>query len=206
MLFSKLSLLFAGLGPSVFVAASLMQPREAGLEVTSVTYKGSGCPQGSLTGVFEPATNSFNVTVQGLRAELEKDKGGDHARCHIVVGLRTSASRQINVLRGDFHGHVYLQKGMTAYEKNTYSFAGSPGTTEMKWPFTGPVNLDTVFTNTMNTTLVSQCGGDFTLQIDNELILRRGNATKDAEGYINVSSLTGNLGNTIVLEQKECTN
>lgn len=72
MLFSKIPLLCAGLGPSTFVAASLMQPREASLEVTGVSYKGSGCPQGSLTGMFEPSTNSFNVTIKELKAELGK--------------------------------------------------------------------------------------------------------------------------------------
>lgn len=71
-MFSKISLVCAGLGPSAFVAASPMQPGEAELEVTSVSYKGSGCSQGSLTGVFEPSTNSFNVTIKELKAELGK--------------------------------------------------------------------------------------------------------------------------------------
>ena len=85
MLFSKISLLCAGLGPSAFVAANLIQPRETELEVTGVSYKGSGCPQGSLTGVFEPTTNSFNVTIKDLKAELGKLTDGLIYFCALLI-------------------------------------------------------------------------------------------------------------------------
>ncbi|KAL1637816.1 hypothetical protein SLS56_000371 [Neofusicoccum ribis] len=180
--------------------------RDDWLSVTSVEYSGSGCPEGSLTGEFCPATNSFNVSISEMKAELEDGKSGDHANCHIKVGLRTAASKQVNVLKGDFTGHVYLSsKGMTAYEKNTYSFAGNDGDHEMRWDFDGPVDLDTVFTNELKTTFLSPCGGDFTLQIDNVLMLKRGDdAEDDDDGYIEISRLTGSLGHTLLLEEKDC--
>lgn len=110
------------------------------------------------------------------------------------------------MLRGEFSGHVKLEsEGMTAYEKNTYSFSKNKGEHEMRWDFKGPTDLDTVFTNDIKTTFLSPCGGDFELILDNILELRRGDKAKqDDDGYIEISKLTGNLGHALVLEEKDC--
>lgn len=47
-------------------------PTASGLTITSLSYFGDGCPDGSLTGEFCPETSSFNVSIKDLKAILRK--------------------------------------------------------------------------------------------------------------------------------------
>lgn len=240
MLLPILTVLTTAAAAALALPGPLLHPRDDWLTVTGYNYTGTGCPDGSLTGQFWPATNTFNITIASTKAALGKcplsfpptqekkkrlltlfpHKKDDNSStsivtCYVNIFLRTAAHSQVNIHRGDFLGHVYLSApGMTAYEQNTYSFAAANGTSlrqtagwhQMRWEFEGPADLDTVFANELETAFVSPCGGEFALQIDNVLGLERGGerVVGGAEGFVELSRLTGTLGHALVLEERVC--
>ncbi|KAK7535149.1 uncharacterized protein J3D65DRAFT_442320 [Phyllosticta citribraziliensis] len=182
-------------------------PTASGLTITSLTYYGDGCPEGTLQGQFCPETSSFNVTITELKAILQDGKPSDDASCHIEVGFKTESQIQLNLLQGDFYGSCYLESaGMTALAHSSVSFAGNSGGSNIPWLFYGPVDAKAVYEHNLLEVFVSQCstGGDFLMLVDLVLHVTRGPAAADAVGYIDIDQLTGAISQAYVLQPSPC--
>ncbi|KAL1388747.1 hypothetical protein HDK64DRAFT_308433 [Phyllosticta capitalensis] len=182
-------------------------PTASGLTITSLSYFGDGCPDGSLTGEFCPETSSFNVSIKDLKAILQDGQPSDDASCHIEVGFKTEAQIQLNLLQGDFYGSVYLEEaGMTALAHSSVSFAGNAGGTNIPWLWYGPIDTKAVYEHNLLAVFVSQCsaGGDFLMLVDLVLHVTRGPASSSAVGFVDIDQLTGALSQAYVLQPSPC--
>jgi hypothetical protein len=111
MSLSLFGLAFVLLGAFASEAADL-----SSVQITSVTYKGSGCPDGSVHTVFSPASgqfsilyDAFSVNVGGITRETTDVRG-----CEVNIGLKLPFGYAINVESADFRGFVALDGGVIA--------------------------------------------------------------------------------------------
>jgi hypothetical protein len=117
--------------------------------------------------------------------------------------LITTANTQVVVAGGDFKGHVKLDKGVYGKQQNQVKFANNPGVTNYQWEFKGPVDTDTVFTNVLNSTFVTNCsqGGKFRMILNNYLTL----TTQDGgSGSISVSELDAEIKQSMKIDTYSC--
>lgn len=109
--------------------------------------------------------------------------------CYLNSTRFNVSRNKLTLLSGDYKGHVNITEGVYAKQQNQYKFKDNEGVTNMQWEFTGPVDTATVFTNVMNTTLLSPCqsaGSKFTMIINNYLTL----TTEDGgSGSISVAGI-----------------
>ncbi|TQN73638.1 putative secreted protein [Colletotrichum shisoi] len=182
---------------------SIQQRQNTVLIVTSFEYSGEGCPQGSLQGSLG-ADGDFDVFYKNLKTSISPGQPKVKIRCQMKVGLQTTASKQLVIVSGTYKGHVRLTKGAWAKNQNQYKFADNPGEIDMEWPFTGPVNATTSFTNKLSTEFQSGCnsnGGQFTMIINNYLTMT---TEGTGEGEISVSELDGAVEQSVKLTTKDC--
>ncbi|CCF39392.1 hypothetical protein CH063_02117 [Colletotrichum higginsianum] len=201
-LLSFLALGFAG-AAIASPLASIQQCQDAALTLTSLEYSGEGCPEGSLQGTLG-IDGDFDVFYKNLTASIKPKEPKVNIRCQIKVGLQTSASKQLVIVSGAYKGHVRLTEGAWAKNQNQYKFANNPGTIDMEWPFKGPVDVATVFSNKLNIEFQSGCnsnGGQLTLIINNYLTMT---TEGTGEGEISVQELDGAIEQSIKLATKDC--
>ncbi|KAK7611183.1 hypothetical protein BKA81DRAFT_430503 [Phyllosticta paracitricarpa] len=182
-------------------------PTASGLTITSLTYYGDGCPQGSLRGEFCSETSSFNVSISELNAILQDGQPSDDSSCHIEVGFKTESQIQLNLLQGDFYGSVFLEcEGMTALAHSSVSFAGSASSSNIPWLFNGPIDTKAVYEHNLVEVFASQCstGGDVLMLIDLVLHVTRGPAAQETVGYVDINELTGAISQAYVLQPSPC--
>ncbi|KAK1962301.1 hypothetical protein LY78DRAFT_616226 [Colletotrichum sublineola] len=203
---STLALVFAGAAVCSPLSRVIERQNAADntpITVTSVNYSGDGCPPGTLDGKLG-SDGSFDVLYKALNASIHPGQPEVETKCHIEVGLETSADRQLVILSGTYRGHVKLTEGATAKNQNQYKFANNDGVTNMEWPFKGPVDLSTAFVNQLNTEFQSGCnstGGKFTLIVDNILTMT---TEGGGEGQISITELDGAVKQSIKMQTKNC--
>ncbi|TDZ74466.1 putative secreted protein [Colletotrichum trifolii] len=198
-----LALGFAGAAFASPVVHVERQDQPAAFVVTGLRYNGTGCPEGTLDGVLA-ADGTFDVSYKALSASIKPGEPKVNIKCQIQVDLSTQADTQLVVIDGTYRGHVKLTEGAWAKNQNQYKFANNDGVTNMEWPFKGPVDVATAFTNKLSTEFQSGCnsnGGNFTLIINNYLTLT---TQGTGEGSISVTDLDGAVTQSVKLQTARC--
>ncbi|KAL3417159.1 hypothetical protein PVAG01_11159 [Phlyctema vagabunda] len=201
---SVLAFCFAGAAMASPMVEVAKRGKSVPISITSLEYEGEGCPAGSLTGSLDPNTGEFDVFYRELDASIKPGDDKVKVKCHIEVGLQTSADTQLVVISGTYRGHVRLTKGGWAKNQNQYKFKNNPGTTDMEWVFKGPTDVSTAFTNELATTFKSGCGSDggaYTLIINNYLTMT---TEGSGEGEISIQELDGAIKQSVKLSTEDC--
>jgi Ca2+-binding RTX toxin-like protein len=181
--------LVVSLAPSPNVAAA---PNPQSVYVDSISYGGSGCPQGTVgqsvgndrltfTMIFDTFVASIGPSIP--IAESTKS-------CQFDISLHAPAGWTWTIAAFQARGYVQLDDGISA--THSLEFAGRSATHQTD--FAGQVAKDYLAASSTPPLLLSsaECGGDGVLTVTETLSLI-GDAGTDDQGQITLDSLDGKL-------------
>lgn len=196
-----LALLVAG---SVTVAGAdqvvqAQTPDPSAIIVQSISYVGSGCPQGSVGMSFANDRESFTLIFDSFVASAGPSVPRSEARkaCQIQLMLKAPDGWSFAVLGLDARGYVQLPSGARAVSSLDFELDGRgrerDGGESDSARFSGQVATDYIFSADapVHSRGWSRCGGTSTLEVNAGLKLER--TPNDIGSQITLDSLDGEL-------------
>jgi len=95
---------------SVFVSLQA----SAWLELVAVEYRGSGCPQSSVSIQLDPGGQSFTVLYDQMDSRVDRVQIQDRKSCKVILKINKPKFWGYRVESADFRGFVNLDSGVTA--------------------------------------------------------------------------------------------
>ena len=176
-----------------------------GVYVRSMSYGGSGCPQGSVGKTISSDGSSFTLIFDEYIAEAGYDipRSAGRKTCQVTMDIRVPRGYQYSIATLDTRGYVSLDRGARAYQKSTYYFDRFYEGTFVT-NFRGPIDEDYTVTDEVELEsggVWSPCGSNRLLNIKTEIGVRgrRGN-----EGMLTVDSLDGYVKQIYGLRWRAC--
>jgi hypothetical protein len=180
------------------------------VRVRSLSYAGSGCPQGSVSGRVQAGRDGMMVLFDEFVAEVGPGApfSAKRKNCQLNIDLDYSSGWSYAVKSMNYNGYVSLERGVTASIQASLYFQGSASTATIRKSLTGPLDRNYVIRDSLgNSSAVwSPCGAQRSLNINTQILLSNsGNSRRS--GLIAVSSdagdLPGGVGN-LTLMWKRC--
>ncbi|KAI5790591.1 secreted protein [Peziza echinospora] len=176
--------------------------------IQSISYGGTGCPQGSvgtsLSNDRHTFTLIFDVYVATVGPGIAVAEG--RKNCQINVNLHYPGGFQYSLFTADYRGFVELDAKVTGLQKATYYFAGSSAQASTETTFTGPISKDYLIHDEIpfSSTVWSPCGAVEALNINSQIRLDN-TANKTANGYLTSDSIDGHVTFIVGVQWQACT-
>jgi len=168
-----------------------------------VVANGTGCPRGSWQTDISPDGATFTTTFSKYEVSVEDGTRMSFKDCNLTIKLHSPNGLSYAVSNFYYQGYAFLESGVRGFQTANYYFQGNPvpsADKEKRTDLTGPVDRSYLFQDTVRTADVvwSPCGLDRNLQVVTRLGLQK-NQNKGS-GYINLSSLDGEISGKVVLK------
>jgi hypothetical protein len=193
--------------PSLGSSQQAVGPDPADVYIESLTYGGTGCPQGSVGQSMSDDRSNFTLVFDEFVASTGPGIS-PHERskeCQLEMNLHVPSGWTYSVTSVDYRGYVQLDAGMKATLRATYSFDGVD-ILEPHRTFEGPVSKDYLVhdsTPIQTQGVQAPCGVVTPLGIDSTLqIVPRSNHT--GEGQITIDSQDGKVTTIMGIELHHC--
>ncbi|KAH8599924.1 hypothetical protein B0O99DRAFT_564703 [Bisporella sp. PMI_857] len=173
------------------------------VSVKSISYGGSGCPQGSGVAVAQISESKFLAKLPNVTAVIGPNAAVDDSRknCQINLNLVYPSNLQYAAVSASYVGSTNLDKGVNGVLSTTYYFSGGMWYDQAvaQEVFTGPVKRDySVTQEVADAALVwAACGQNAALNINSAVSLT--SVSSQATG-----SLTDAGGFELNLKWKKC--
>jgi hypothetical protein len=175
---------------------SVSVPNPSGAYFASVNANGSGCPAGSWDAAISQDGKAFTVTFSSYEAFVDPGQAMAIKDCTLGIDLKTPNGFSFSVSSFHYQGYAILDKsGMTARQTAKYYFMGNPvPARELRSDMRGPYDDSYLFTDRIGIAdlVWSPCGAQRRLNVQSRLVLRN-NSRKTGSGYINTSSVDGEV-------------
>jgi hypothetical protein len=182
-------------------------PNPSGVYLASLSANGTGCPAGSWEAAISEDGKAFTVTFSSYEAIVEPGKAFSIKDCTLGLDLKTPQGVSFAITSFYYQGYALLDRdGMTAKQTAKYWFMGNPAAgTENARELSGPYDDSYLFMDEVPVpSLVwSPCGTQRRLNALTRLVLRN-NASKTGSGYLNTSSVDGDLQMVFHLSWRKC--
>ncbi|PVH91906.1 hypothetical protein DM02DRAFT_576540 [Periconia macrospinosa] len=165
-------------------------PPEGSVTIQSVTYGGTGCPQGTLSAQLSDdrtlVTLIFDTYIASIGPTVAVTE--NRKNCQINVNIKYPGGFQYSVLSADYRGYAAIQKGVSGTLKSTYYFSGQTAQSSTEYNFVGPVTGDYLKHDEADSTSTvwSPCGTNGLLNINSQVRLTATNAS--ASGLLTTDS------------------
>jgi hypothetical protein len=203
---SLLAVVILGLvpfAPPTAEAAAVLPPRE--VYVGSVSYGGTGCPQGTVGSSLSNDRSSLTLAFNQLNAATGTGIPITASRknCQLNLNLAVPAGWSYAIATVDYRGYVQLPAGVSAEHKTTAYFQGQTAQVSTGVQFAGPVAKDYVSRDTVAPAaqVWMPCGMTTPLNI-NEQARVIGPANKSAQ--LTTNSVDGKVTLVLGLQWKRC--
>jgi hypothetical protein len=119
-------------------------PDPSGAYIQSVTYAGSGCPQGTIGLSISSDRTTVTMIFDAFIASTGSGRPLTESRksCLMQLTLHLPQGWALTLGKADYRGYVQLDTGLTASRSTTYSFQGFQARFTQPSPFAGPVAQD----------------------------------------------------------------
>ncbi len=182
----------------------VLGPDPTHVTVQSVTYAGSGCPDGSVTTTLAPDRSSFALLIDGFTAFRGPGipLGESFKTCQVELTLALPEGWQYTIGTLDHRGSVTIPKRMKATQQATYYFAGDGKLASADTTFVGPVDKAYLLRDTLpfSSVVWSSCDEVRPLTITTQLQLKGGTEA----GRISAETIDGTLGFVVGLRWRPC--
>ncbi|KAG4412900.1 hypothetical protein IFR04_013974 [Cadophora malorum] len=153
----------------------------------SITYGGSGCPQGSMKFSVPINSTRYIVAFGGYAASIGAGAPLAESRknCQINLKLDYPVGYQYAVAGNTYSGYASLDAGVSAVHKSIYYFSGYEQQSSTQMNFTGPYNAAYAAEDSvLDETSWSPCGTRALLNINNQVrMTRESNSTGSGTLY-----------------------
>jgi hypothetical protein len=172
--------------------------------VQSVTYAGSGCPDGSATVSLDAERDQLAIGFSSFVASKGPGVPLSEASksCQVNLNLHIPQGWQYSITTIEHRGLVQLPKKMKASQQTTYYFQGDGDFATADSSYAGPVSRHYLIRDTLpfSTVAWSSCSTSRPLNITTELDLKGGTDP----GQITTDGMEGRLNFVIALAWKPC--
>jgi len=182
-------------------------PNPTEVYINSITYGGTGCPQGTV-GTFISADRStftliFDSYVASIGPGISVTAG--RLNCQLNVDLQYPSGFQYSVLGTTFRGYAGLDKGVSGVQQATYYFSGSSTQVSTSTTFTGPLSQDYEISDTIpfTSTIFSPCGAALPLNVNSQVRLT--STVSTATGILTDDSIDGKISYVVGVQWQKCT-
>jgi len=198
MLFKLLS--FASLATAAVIEPFVTQTGSVvptgQVTINSITYGGSGCPQGTVSQFISEDKQTFTLIFDSYIVDVGPgiSISKNRANCQINVDLHYPAGFQWSIYTQDYRGYASLDKGVTGLQKATYYFSGMSQQASTSTTFTGPQDGDYLLTDTIpfDSVVWSPCGSDGALNINSQIVVSN-SGNKQGQGELTTDSIDGKV-------------
>lgn len=163
--------------------------------ISSITYGGTGCPQGSVGSYISTDKQTFTLIFDNYVASIGPgvDVTESRKNCQINLGLSYPAGFQYSVFDTIYRGYIGIDSGVTARQEATFYFSGQSAQSTTGTNFSGPKSGDYSITDSLPLTSVvwSPCGSSSALNINSQVRLSTSSTT--ATGQITDDSVDGKI-------------
>ncbi|PNS16198.1 hypothetical protein CAC42_1961 [Sphaceloma murrayae] len=183
-----------------------IKPDPTQVQITGLTYGGTGCPQGTVASVISADRTYMTLIFDSYVASYGPDVAITENRknCQLNVGLRYPGGFQYSLFSADYRGYAALDKGVTGTQKSTYYFSGQTQQTSTQTDFYGPISKDYLINDKAESTSViwSPCGAEGLLNINSQVRLT--STDKKATGVLTTDSVDTKFKQILYLQWKKC--
>jgi len=175
--------------------------------VRSVTYGGSGCPQGSVSQSFNADRTSFTLIFDKYVASVGPGVPILEARknCQLNINLSIPQGWSYSIATVDYRGFVQLPRGMSAEQKSIYYFQGEVAQVSAGTRFFGPVSKDYLARDVIpiNTIVWSSCQVVRPINANTQVRIDKGANTQE-QGAITTDSIDGKVRQILGFQWRRC--
>jgi len=87
---------------------------QALIELRQVEYRGTGCPQNSVSIQIDPSGKSFTVLYDQMDSRVDRVHNNDRKNCKVILKINKPKYLGYRIESADFRGFVNLDHGVTA--------------------------------------------------------------------------------------------
>jgi len=208
----ELENLLAG-SPDVLEAAVIGIPDDGGPDpklvyLETITYGGTGCPQGSVGQSISTDRSTFTmifdkyIAVLGPGVPITENR----KNCQLNLQLHVPQGWQFSIYTSDFRGYVALDKGVHATHKSTYYFAGDSKQASSQLDYDGVIEEDYLAHDeiAVSSRIWSPCGASAALNVASQLRLLKSGGASDAQGQMMNDSQDGHFEHKLGFQWRAC--
>ena len=183
--------------------ASAQSPDPSEVYVQSISYGGSGCPQGSVGSSFANDRKSFTLIFDSFVASTGPNIPVTEGRknCQINVNLHIPQGFSFSIGTADYRGYVSLPAGVTGEQKSTYYFQGETTQASAAARFVGPVSKDYLSRDTLGLVAWMPCSRTVPVNINSQVRLT---GPTTAQAQITTDSIDGKTFHVFGFQYRQC--
>ncbi|KAJ3087665.1 hypothetical protein HK102_010546 [Quaeritorhiza haematococci] len=175
--------------------------------IQSISYGGSGCPQGSVGINFNPTRNAFTLLFDQFVASVGPDVAFTERikNCQLNIDLRLPAGWQYAVGTVDYRGFMELDSRVKANLSSKYYFQGDLRGSTVTETFVGPLTKNYVERGQFdyNTWVWSPCGGSRNININTQILVSN-DENRSGRGQMTTDSIDGKIEQKYGLTYRLC--
>ncbi|KAI8893233.1 hypothetical protein BC833DRAFT_636942 [Globomyces pollinis-pini] len=187
------------------LAASVLADAPSKVTITDITYGGSGCPAGSLSGWVSDDNTKLTLDFDQFVARSGTGVISDTRKnCQVSVLLNYPQGFSYSIAKIDYYGHVKLPQGLKATQKSTYYFSGESNQVSFESTFDGPVDRPYAATDFFQQAVWSPCGISTRGNVNAQVRISGSPADVNSKaGEISVDQATGKVRRVFALNWKQ---
>lgn len=182
-------------------------PNPTQVTINSISYGGTGCPQGSVGSFISADHSTFTLIFDSMVASIGSGTTitDNRKNCQLNINLQYPSGFQYSVLSTTFRGYSYLQNAnVTGVQQATYYFSGSTAQASTSTTFNGPQDGDYEVSDSIpfTSTIWSPCGQALPLNINSQVRL----TSKDtsSQGQLTQDSVDGKVDFIVGIQWQKC--
>lgn len=186
---------------------SAVGPNPSDVYINSISYGGTGCPQGSVGSFISADRSTFTLIFDSYVASIGPGVAVTENRlnCQLNIDLEYPSGFQYSVLGTEFRGYAGLDAGVTGVQQATYYFSGSSTQVSTSTTFKGPTDGDYEISDSIpfTSTIFSPCGAALPLNINSQVRLT--STVTSATGELTDDSIDGKITYVVGVQWQTCT-
>ncbi|KAF8852421.1 hypothetical protein BDZ45DRAFT_749600 [Acephala macrosclerotiorum] len=180
-------------------------PNPSQVTTNSISYGGTGSPQGSVGSFISVDRTSFTIIFDPFVASLGAGVAltENCKNCQLNINLQYPSGFQYSVLGTTFRGYADLTSGVSGVQSATYYFSGSSTQASTQTTFRGPTSSDYEVSNSIPfaSSIWSSCGAALPLNINSQVRLT-GSTT--GSGLFIEDSVDGKVEFVVGVQWQKC--
>lgn len=165
-------LLFSALAAATPVPQVKDKPSGHEIEITGVTYGGTGCPDKTVQGLLQDDGTVISLSFDAYTVQSGPQIPATERRkfCQLQLKIKYPGGFQYSIFGADYRGYASLEKGVQGTTQSTYYFSGQQNQTVIPTTFTGPMEGNYLKHDEIDagTTVWSPCGEQGILNVKSE--------------------------------------
>ncbi|KAL9096063.1 MAG: hypothetical protein Q9165_001585 [Trypethelium subeluteriae] len=182
-------------------------PNASQVQIESITYGGTGCPQGTVASVISDDRTTMTLIFDSYVASMGSGIAITENRknCQLNINLQYPGGFQYSIFSADYRGFAELDAGVNGTQQSTYYFSGQTAQVSTQSNFVGPMDGDYLVHDQAQSisTIWSPCGANGALNINSQVRVAGSKSTLN--GLMTTDSVDTKFTQIVYFNWQTCT-